>query len=526
VSRIFYFTGYRLTVFHWDRKSFTGACSFEPDKDGRDKFRQYLQTSENTSTKLLIDVIEEDFRTVTVPHVYGKDRKAVLSRQLDRHYRSSSQYVYADVTGREKTGRKDDKVLIGGVTNPQLVQPWVEITEECGCPLSGIWTLPLLSKQLLPIINARQGPVLLVSQQVNSNLRQTFFRDGKMLASRQSVINQDAEDISNIGKFAGPEVDRTIEFLRNQRLVAVDETMQIHVLGSNEQIESLEAAFASNTLSDIRIHNISDIHEKIGLKDLSGKFADELFAWLCMNQIGLSGHYGEAKEYKQYYYTLGSAALYAMSVVVALSALLITESNVSSAIEHLRSMELIRDQAVEYKRVYKSKFEAYEPVFTHARSMNSAVDIADRIYRNSRVSPLDFMIEVSNVLAQAGLGKIKIDHIEWATEQYKEKAGIKEVSAGTPDITAEDQIQHVGILKGRINVSDNNYRDSVAQVNKMIIALLQHGRIEEVEAIDMPVEVRSEKTFGDEGGIDAKAGSRKAGGIFSLKIKMKAPDRA
>jgi len=522
VSRIFYFTGYRLTVFHWDRKSFTGACSFEPDTDGLDKFRQYLQTSENTPTKLLIDVIEEDFRTVTIPHVHGKDRKAVLCRQLDRHYRASNQFVYADVTGREKKGRKDDKVLIGGVTNPQLIQPWVDIAEECDCPLSGIWTLPLLSKQLLPVINAKQGPILLVSQQVNSNLRQTFFRDGKMQASRQSVINQDAEDISNIGKFAGPEVDRTIEFLRNQRLVAVDEVMQIHVLGSNEQIESLEAAFASNALSDIRIHNISDIHEKIGLKDLSGKFADELFAWLCMNQMGLSGHYGDAKEYKQYYYTLGSAALYAMSVFVAF----ITESNVSSAIEHLRSMELIRDQAVEYKRVYKNKFEAYEPVFTHARSMNSAVDLADRIVINSRISPLDFMIEVSNVLVQAGLGKIEVDQIEWTTEQYKEEAGIKQVSVGAPDVTAEDRIQHVGILKGRINVSDNNYRDSVAQVNKMIIALLQHDRIEEVEAIDMPVDVRSEKTFGDEGGLEAKAGSRKSGGAFSLRIKMKAPDRA
>ncbi len=526
MSRIFYFTGYRLTVFHWDRKSFTGACSFEPDTDGLDKFREYLKTSENTSTKLLIDVIEEDFRTVTIPHVYGRDRKAVLSRQLDRHYRSSNQFVYADVTGREKTGRKDDKVLIGGVTNPQLVQPWVNIAEECGCPLSGIWTLPLLSKQLLPIINARQGPVLLVSQQVNSNLRQTFFRDGKMLASRQSVINQDAEDISNIGKFAGPEVDRTTEFLRNQRLVAADEVMQIHVLGSNEQIESLEATFASDAKNDVRIHNISDIHEKIGLKDLSGKFADELFAWLCMNQMGLSGHYGEAKEYKQYYYTLGSVALYAMSVLVALSALLITESNVSSAIENLRSVELISDQAVEYKRVYKTKFEAYEPVFTHARSMNSAVDLADRIFRNSRISPLDFMVEVSNVLAQPGLGKIKIDQIEWATEQYEEDGGIKKVSVGTPDVTSEVQIQHVAILKGRINISDSNYRDSVAQVNKMIIALLQHGRIEEVKAIDMPVEVRSEKNFGDEGGIETKADPRSSSGVFSLRIKMKAPDRA
>jgi len=526
VSRVFYFTGYRLTVFHWHRKSFSGACSFEPDADGLDKFRQYLQTSENTPTKLLIDVIEEDFRTETIPHVYGKDRKAVLSRQLDRFFRSSGQYVYAEIIGRNKTGRKDDKVLIGGVTNPHLIQPWVQIIEDSGCPLSGIWTLALLSKQMLPIINTKKGPVLLISQQVNSNLRQTFLRDGKMLASRQSVINQDAEDISNIGDFAGPEVERTIEFLRNQRLVAGDEVIHIHVLGSNQQLESLEASFVSNALNDVHIHNISDIHEKMGMKDLSGKFSDELFAWLCMSQMGLSSHYGEAKEYKQYYYTLGSAALYAMSVIVVSFALLITEANVSSALEHLKSIELISDQATEFKRVYKKKFEAYEPVFTHARSMNSAVDLADKIYRNSRISPLDFMIEVSSVLAQAGLGKIKIDQIEWTTEQYKENAGVKEIVVGNPDVTSEDPIQHVGLLKGRINISDNNYRGSVAQINKIILALLQHDRIEEVEAIDLPVEVRPEKNFGDESGVEMKAVPKSSSGVFSLRIKMKAPDRA
>ena len=129
-------------------------------------------------------------------------------------------------------------------------------------------------------------------------------------------------------------------------------------------------------------------------------------------------------------------------------------------------------------------------------------------------------------MAQAGLGKIKVDLIEWNTEQYKENSGIKEVSVNSPDVTSEDPIQHVGTLKGRINISDNNYRGSVARVNKIILALLQHDRIEGVEAIDMPVEVRPEKTFGDESGVEMKADAKSSSGVFSLRITMKAPDRA
>ncbi len=44
-------------------------------------------------------------------------------------------------------------------------------------------------------------------------------------------------------------------------------------------------------------------------------------------------------------------------------------------------------------------------------------------------------------------------------------------------------------------------------------------------AIDMPVDVRSERNFGDESGEEAKATSSKYEGVFSLQITMKAPDR-
>jgi len=85
------------------------------------------------------------------------------------------------------------------MTNPQLIQPWITILDECEVPLSGIWTLPLISKNLLKTIKATSGVVLLVSQQVNSNVRQTLFRDSKLVSSRQSIINQDINDISGIG---------------------------------------------------------------------------------------------------------------------------------------------------------------------------------------------------------------------------------------------------------------------------------------------------------------------------------------
>lgn len=520
MNRVFYFSGHRLTVFHWDRKVFYGACSFEPDSEGIEKFKEYLKTSSNSPSRLLVDVIEEDFRIETIPHVFGKDREAVIERLQDRYYRSSGQYVYAEVIGRSKTGRKDDKVLIGGITNPSMMSVWKDAIEECQIPLIGIWTLPLISKNLLPLINEKQGAVLLVSQQVNSNLRQTFFRDGKMLSSRQSVISQDEKDTSNIGKYAAPEVERTVAFLRNQRLIENNETVNIHILGSEQQYESLQSEFKTDALSEIKIHKLTELQNKVGLQGLSGKFSDGIFTWLCAKQLALQAHYGEAKEYSQYYYVLGAKFLRAASVLMLLSALLITESNLSGVIEHERSITLLGEQATEYKKTYKRRFEEYEPVFKHARSMNAAVDLADQIYLHGKTSPLDFMIEVSEVLSQPGLGEVYVDKIEWETEQYKIKGDVKKVLKGGVDVTSSDPVRHVGIIRGRISVSDKNYRASVFQVNRIISALSKHDRIEQVEALEMPVEVRSEKDFTDESGLKVKV-TNKSSGKFALKVMMK-----
>ena len=525
MNRVFYFSGHRLTVFHWDHKKFHGACSFEPDEEGLEKFKQYLTTSAKSPARLLVDVIEEDFRTESAPHVYGKDKKAVINRLLDRYYRSSGQYVYSEVIGREKTGRKDDRVLIGGITNPRLISVWKNAIEECQIPLIGIWTLPLISKNLLPLIGEKRSAVLLVSQQVSSNLRQTFLRDGKMLSTRQSVINQDEKDISNIGKYAAPEVERTVAFLRNQRLINANEVVHIHIIGSAQQIKSLENEFRTDALNDINVHNIADLESKAGIDGLSGKFSDGLYTWLCAKQVALQAHYGEAKEYSQYYYVLASKALTAASIILALFASLIIESNISSTIESERSAELLRDQTKEYENVYRSRFEEYEVNFERAHTMKSLVDLSERVYQHGKVSPLDFMIELSEVLSQQGMGVNHVNKIEWKAEQYKFLGDVEDINQGGVDVTIEDSIRHVGIVHGQIAVSDKNYRGSVSQVNRIVAALSQHKRVDRVEAIEMPVEVRSEKTFNDESGLSINNRAEKDEGRFAIKITMKAINR-
>ena len=533
MKRIFYFSGHRLTVFHWSRKTLTGACSFESNEVGFNKFKQYLESSEKTSTCMLLDVIEEDFRKDVIPHVYGKDRKAVISRLIDRHFRSSRQYTYSEIQGREKSGRKDDEVLLAAITNPELVRSWIRIIEECDVPLSGILSLPLISKSLLNVIGAKKGYVLLVSQQVNSNLRQTFFRDGKMVSSRQSVINQDAENISNIGKHARPEIERTITFIKNQYQLEDDDVINIHMLGSDAQIESLESVFLHDLSNNYHIHRIKEINHKLGLKDLPDRFADGLFAWIALNKYGMTSHYGRKGEFVRFYYSLASNALYAASVVVIIVSLLMIESNISDGISLKQSTTLLKEQTNEFRRVYKEKYQAYEELFSNAKLMDMAVGMVEQIETNSQVTPLDFMLALSKLVSNPQIGRIYIDKIEWTTMQMddarskkKRKVDNPEIKFKSTNVTSPSEVQHVAVVTGRIPITFNNYRDSVNRINNIITTLSSSDRVEGVSAINLPVEVRPEKKFASETRAlsDAEKDKQKnKGGQFSLKVVMKAP---
>jgi hypothetical protein len=521
MKRLFYFTGYRISVQHWKGTQLVGSSSFEPTEPGLEQFRHYLLNTENIPGKLLVDVIEEDFRNETIPHVGSKDRKSVISRLLDRYYRSSGQFSYSEIIGREKAGRKDDIVLLGAMTNQKLIQPWLSIFDECEVALSGIWTLPLISKNLLKTIGAANGVTLLISQQVNSNVRQTLFRNGKLISSRTSIINQDINNISEVGKLASPEVARTIDFLRTQGHVDRSEVINLHIIGADEQIVSLQQSFHADDRQTVSIHTVADIHKKLGVSGIGEQFSNGIFAWLCLNKTIASSHYGASKLFNRYHNKLAAMALYAASLFAVIAGVLMTQSYVSNALEFEKSTVLLKQEEQQYKQLYTNKFKDFEKVFQNAGVMNSAVELAERITLNGSTSPLDFLIGLSNILAQDGSRDIAIDKIEWkavsldARSQQLKKA----------NFTGNDEVKHNAIVSGRIDDPENNYRASITHIQQIIKYLQDSNRIESVEVLQMPVDLRSESKFSSQSGVNIQQDKRTdKEGVFSFEITMRAPE--
>ena len=173
MRRILFFTGQRMLAYHWSANRFRAAHAFEADAQGLDDFERFLQASPRRPVRLMVDVIEEGFRLDTMPRTFGGDRTAVAERMLTRHFRTT-EYRSLAVQGREKQGRRDLRVLISGLTNPEMLSVWIETINRNRVPLEGIYSMPLVGEKMLPVLKAQRDNALVITQQSPGAVRQSF----------------------------------------------------------------------------------------------------------------------------------------------------------------------------------------------------------------------------------------------------------------------------------------------------------------------------------------------------------------
>ncbi|MCK4710081.1 MAG: hypothetical protein KAU21_15790, partial [Gammaproteobacteria bacterium] len=183
MKRILYFTGYRMVAQEWEGRKLNSSVYFEPDEQGLDLFKAYLLSIKREPVRLLLDLIEEEFRQIVIPLLRGADRQGIIERNYSKFFRNSD-YKHAISQGTVKKGRKEERLLLMGLTNQDLLKPWLAILDKTSTPLSGILSLPLVAEDLISGFKSKHKCVILVTQQVPSNLRQSVFLNGKLILSR------------------------------------------------------------------------------------------------------------------------------------------------------------------------------------------------------------------------------------------------------------------------------------------------------------------------------------------------------
>jgi hypothetical protein len=507
MRKILYFTGYRMVAQEWAGRRLASSVYFEPDEQGLDLFSAYLRSFRDEPVRMLVDLIEEEFRQIRIPLLRGADRQAILKRNYAKYFRTS-EYKFSISQSKEKGTRKEEKVLIIGLTNQYLLEPWLKIIEETRTPLSGILSLPLISESYVKELKAEQRAVILVSQQVPSNLRQSVFIDGKLILSRLVPIASFYQ-----GDYASDvlrDVESTQRYLISQRIVERSETVAVHILTNKRHFDKLAMRCEKESYFDFTIHEINELleREKIDVND-EQDFSSGLYCYLASKKLAVN-HYAQPKERRYFqHYRTGLGLRAASIALIAIGAGIAITSGVKGFLYQDTIWETTQIEQ-KYKAKYNQLSENRIDSTTSTTAMQHIVQTVDTIEGRYLRDPEELLAQISSDVSI--FSDIRIKRIDWFVSNYSDSEDPKNVawgkskkrrSAKKKDRNAPKPKKgffEIAQVEGEFLNFDGNFRYALSAVDDLEKTMSESGKYFLVEITKRPLDIESDNRLSGDAG--------------------------
>lgn len=257
---------------------------------------------------LLLNTSQEEYQSITMPHISAKDHRNLIKHNIKKLFDNHT-YTHSVIQGREHKGRRDDKVLLIALNNPEILQPWLNLLTTYKVPLIGIYSLPLLSELLLKSL-PKQSSTLLITHN-NDHLRQSFFTNQKLQLSRLIPFETNIKK----SKFILQQLTNIQNYLVN--IIQHNDKLSIIILTNNSLINTLHQEINTNTSQNIYILDINDLAKKIGLYNNNIQL-QHLIAYQLAHHRNIINHYAKAIEMRYFFYRRFSIRSYFASAILIL----------------------------------------------------------------------------------------------------------------------------------------------------------------------------------------------------------------
>ena len=490
-----------MVAQEWTGHRLDSSVYFEPDEQGLDLFNAYLRSFRNEPVRLLVDLIEEEFRQISIPLLRGSDRQAILKRNYTKYFRTS-EYKFAISQSVEKKKRKEEKLLLIGLTNQYLLEPWLKIIEETRTPLSGIVSLPLVSEDYVKELKSENKAIILVSQQVPSNLRQSVFIDGKLILSRLVPIASFYQ-----GDYASDvlrDIESTQRYLISQRMVERSETVAVHIVTNRRHFEKLTARCEKETYFEFKIHEINELleREKIEVED-EQDFSSALFCYLASKKL-FANHYAQPKQRRHYRHHCTGLGLNAASI--ALIALGLGVATTSVIKGWLYNNTVAETTLIEQK--YKSKYNQLSEnridSTTSTTSMQHIVQTVGNIEKDYLLDPEEMLAMVSHDISI--FSDIRVRKLDWFVSNLSDSTAAEEVRWGRAQRSTRNSKRNrdrdkpkakkgffeIVQVEGEFIDFDGNFRYALSAVDDLEKTMAESGKYYSVEITKRPLDIESD----------------------------------
>ncbi len=496
-----------MVAQEWAGHQLASSVYFEPDDQGLDLFASYLRSFRNEPVRLMVDLIEEEFRQIKVPLLRGSDRKAILDRNFAKYFRTS-EYRFAISQAVEKKARKEEKLLMMGLTNQYLLEPWMKIIDETRTPLSGIISLPLLSEVYVKHLKTDHKALILVSQQVPSNLRQSVFVDGKLVLSRLVPIASFYQ-----GDYPADvlrDIESTQRYLISQRIVERSETVAVHIFTNKRHFDKLIMRCEQESYFDFTIHEINQLleREKIDVVD-EQDFSSGLYCYLASKKLTLN-HYAKSTERRYFQHYRGGMALRAASMaLVTLGLGMALTSGVKGWLyqDTITETTLIEQK---YQAKYNQLSQQRVDSTTSTASMQHIVQTVASIEKRHLRDPEELLALISNDVSI--FPDIRIKKVNWFVSNYSNSTGTNDVNWDKPKRPSRKKNQdknapkpkkgyfEIAQVEGEFLNFDGDYRYALSAVDDLEKTMAESGKYYSVQITKRPLNIESNNQLSGDAG--------------------------
>ncbi|HEY6898215.1 MAG TPA: hypothetical protein VI279_13215 [Rhodocyclaceae bacterium] len=267
----------RMSAFTWSGGNLVVDGEFAGDPVGLEAFAQYLHKGRNAIYSLLADVAEEGFQVEDVPYVQGSDRAALTKRRLGQYFYGTP-LATAISLGRQRDGRRDEKMLFAALTRPQHFEPWLTALRESEAAFAGLYAMPLVQGEFAKTLGRSEKHLLLLTLG-KGGLRQTYFENGQFRFSRQITLV--TSSIDEYALACATEAEKVHQYLVGQRLIERSSRLTTLVLVHPAEIDHVRRELPGTGSILFEFLDLDAEARKRGLKlALRDSISDPLFLHL------------------------------------------------------------------------------------------------------------------------------------------------------------------------------------------------------------------------------------------------------
>ena len=475
-----------------ERGKITRQSEFTDTPEGQENFAIFLQGARYPAY-LLVDLIEEDFRQETVPHLSGKSRTALLQRKIEQFYRGTP-FHQSTLLQRQKTGRRDDDMLFSALTNPALIKPWMDIMLAQQTPLAGIYSIPQISAPLVKDHPSKH--LLLISWERFAGLRQTYFSDHRLQISRLTPIRADL----TFQQAVVTELARTYQYLKSLSLLPLGQTLDVRLLGHSQDLAKLQLDLPKSADMHYDFIDLGDLAKQ---QNIDYRFTDSDASQIFLHQLAArppQTHYANATHthyFKlwQLKHTLNLASGTLLFGMLLWGAANLWQSS-NDAAEAASLKKLAQRTQSEAHKITSTFPHTYAP----AANMKAGVSVMRRLDQQGS-SPDGILQPISAILDRHP--RIELDELAWRMD------ATEPVASGTlADVPAQSII-----IKGRLTDFTNDYRAALDYLENFQRHLAVQGY--QVAVLVKPLDISPSGSIADQRETDANALG------FSLKVSRR-----